>query len=293
MITICVCEWEREKEIRWISDWMFFCDTYNMRFSRCSGQLQQGPQQCQQHQTYRMHVIIFSYTNANAYIRMCVRTYICRSKLSKKWKTIKVTHKASECMYGVCLFKSHLHITVCRCAGHIFKFLFRVSISVGKKVSIFYSYLFDFGLMQAEEDDGRSRIAHWLPNNDGSIYSPRNADAIQWNSLKSTHERSRPENWASCIIWCLCPYLQQVMIINKAEEKNEKLMALFERTIIVRNWPNGKNASKNGFVEEKNTRLTRRLILSEALCILFAAKFLACITPKCWTSKTNAFCVKP
>lgn len=117
-----------------------------------------------------------------------------------------------SCTRHSSLFKSHLHITVCRCAGHYIYSNFFPCWQKGVHLLQLPLWLWPVVRRRWWK---KGRIAHWLPNNnpnnDGSIFSPRNADAILWNSLKSTHELPRPEN-------CLCPYLQQVMIINKTEK---------------------------------------------------------------------------
>lgn len=92
-----------------------------------------------------------------------------------------------------------------------------------------------------------------------NTFSSRNADAIQWNSLKSTNELQDRKRLSILQFWWLCPYVQQVLIIETnlltilKTEKNMKM-----DTITMGNWP--MKAEKRGKMQN-SCQVKRKQIL--------------------------------
>lgn len=210
IINLSMRKREKEREIQCTSGWMFFCDIYKIYdFHDMPGNCSKGHNNANSIK-YIGCMIIYSYSNANANAQMHMWTHLYLPKqIIKKWKA--TSRWAAQ---GIRVSLNPICILRYADAQDII-YIYSNFFPCWQKGKHFLQLPLWLWPVVRRRWWKKGRIAHWLPNNnpnnDGSIFSPRNADAILWNSLKSTHELPRPEN-------CLCPYLQQVMIINKTEK---------------------------------------------------------------------------
>lgn len=132
-------EREGEREIQCTSGWMFFCDIYKIYdFHDMPGNCSKGHNNANSIK-YIGCMIIYSYSNANANAQMHMWTHLYLPKqIIKKWKA--TSRWAAQ---GIRV--SLNPICILRYADAQDIIYIQIFFRVGKKVSIFYSYLFDFG----------------------------------------------------------------------------------------------------------------------------------------------------
>lgn len=154
MNNIFVCEWARERE--------------RVRKVR----------------KYGTHDYVFIHNCSTCMHLYLPKQIVKRTKIKMMWM----------CVYILELCVPLNFICILRYADvqDIYSNSFRVLISVCKTVRILQLPLC---IRPIAREEKKSRMVHWLPNriqnNDGSIFSIRDADAIQGNSLLKIHTLSR------------------------------------------------------------------------------------------------------
>lgn len=174
---------------------------------------------------YRTHDYVFIHNCSTCMHLYLPKQIVKRTKIKMMHKTFEyVNANVYVCVrsWTMCPFKFHLHITVCRCAGHIFEFFpcFNFGMQNGKNITA-------TSLNSAHCEWGKK--AEWLID----CQTEYKITMVQFSAYemqmqfkevhcwKSTHTYvvSRPEiYWASCISVhsiCTCN-TRQVMIINES-----------------------------------------------------------------------------